>query len=119
MASWAGIPIINHIHGAEFNSFYVNASPKKKKLIERAYGKCSVLIALSDEWKDNLSQIVPSDKIKIVENYSTLHEEAMLEKSQRKSNHTILFLGEIGKRKGCYDIPEIVAKVSRDRKSVV
>ena len=30
MAFWAKIPIINHIHGADFDEFYVNASEGKK-----------------------------------------------------------------------------------------
>lgn len=34
---------------------------------------------------------------------------------QRDCNNTVLFLGELGKRKGCYDIPEVIAQV---RKSI-
>ena len=53
MASWFNIPIINHIHGADFYEFFVNASKKKKKLIKKVYGKCDKLIALSEEWKEH------------------------------------------------------------------
>ncbi|MCD8237350.1 MAG: glycosyltransferase family 4 protein [Prevotellaceae bacterium] len=111
MASWAKKPIINHIHGADFDEFYVNANDKKKQQIKKVYGKCSVLIALSDEWKDRLSQIVPADKITVIENYSILHEDALTQRLNRASNNTVLFLGELGKRKGCYDIPAVVAEV--------
>ena len=34
---------------------------------------------------------------------------------QRECNNTVLFLGELGKRKGCYDIPTVIAQV---RKSI-
>lgn len=111
MASWAKKPIINHIHGADFDEFYVNAREKKRKQVQKAYGKCAVLIALSSEWKERLSQIVPAEKITIIENYSTLHEDALNERLGRPSNNTVLFLGEIGKRKGCYDIPAVVEQV--------
>lgn len=111
MASWAKKPIINHIHGADFDEFYVNASEKKKRLIKKVYEKCYVLIALSTEWKERLSQIISKDKIIIIENYSILHEDALTERLNRPSNNTILFLGEIGKRKGCYDIPAMAEKV--------
>lgn len=114
MASWAKKPIINHIHGADFDEFYVNASEKKKRLIKKIYNKCSVLIALSEEWKEKLSQIVPESMITIIENYSILHEDALEQRLNRKCNNTVLFLGELGKRKGCYDIPTVVREVKKE-----
>lgn len=111
MASWARKPIINHIHGADFDEFYVNASERKKEQVRKAYNKCAVLIALSAEWKERLLQIVPAERITIIENYSILHEDALDERLKRKSNNTVLFLGEIGKRKGCYDIPSVAEEV--------
>lgn len=112
MASWAGVPIINHIHGADFDEFYVNASDKKKKLIKKVYGKCNRLIALSEEWKERLSQIVPAVRIVIIENYSILHEDALHDRLNRPCNNQVLFLGELGRRKGCYDIPAVVKQVA-------
>lgn len=114
MASLAKKPIVNHIHGADFDEFYVNASEKKKKKIKKIYGKCSVLIALSEEWKENLSQIVSKDKIVIIQNYSIIHEDALKERLSRECNNTVLFLGELGKRKGCYDIPDVAEKVIKE-----
>lgn len=46
MASWEKLSIINHIHGADFDEFYVSASYKKKELIQKVYNRCAVLIAL-------------------------------------------------------------------------
>lgn len=114
IAWFAGVPIINHIHGAEFDKFFTNASNNKKKLIKKVYGKCDKLIALSEEWKKSLSKIVQPEKIVVIENYSVLHEDAFLERQARKNNHMVLFLGEIGKRKGCYDIPDVVQRVAKD-----
>lgn len=102
------IPIVNHIHGAEFDDFYTNAGASKQQLIQRAYNKCQALIALSDEWKENLSRIVQADKIHVIENYSVLQELH----TDKRNHNQILFLGEIGKRKGCFDIPAVVQKVS-------
>lgn len=111
MASWAKIPIINHIHGADFDEFYINASENKREKIRKVYSRCSLLIALSEEWKERLSQIVPSEKVVVIENYSTLHEDALKERMERNCNNTVLFLGELGKRKGCYDIPTVIKMV--------
>ncbi len=114
IASWARIPIVNHIHGADFNIFYLDASDKKKKLIKNIYSRCSKLVALSEEWKERLIKIVPENKISIIENYSVIHEEAYEAKLNRESNNEVLFLGELGQRKGCYDIPKVVKLVAKD-----
>lgn len=114
MASWAKKPIINHIHGADFDEFYTNSSEKKKRQIKKVYGKCKILVALSEEWKQRLEKIVPKEKIMVVENYSVLHEDALKERCLRQSNHEVLFLGELGRRKGCYDIPSVIEDVAKD-----
>lgn len=108
LSQWAGIPIVNHIHGAEFGSFYEKASKRKKKLVQKVYGKCSRLIVLSKEWKEAVSQIVPADKIDVVENYCILPQEPY---DMGRKPQQILFLGELGERKGCFDIPVILDKV--------
>lgn len=112
-ASYKKTPIINHIHGADFETFYFNASQKKKNLISKTYNKCSKLIALSDEWRENLKIIVPEENIAVIHNYSTPHLDALQARRDRDLNNQILFLGEIGARKGCYDIPTVVEKVSK------
>ena len=111
MASWANTPIINHIHGADFKEFYLDVSEQKKKKIRKVYSKCSKLIALSEQWKENISLIVPKEKIVVIENYSILHEDALQQRLNRPCNNIILFLGELGRRKGCYDIPSVIQKV--------
>lgn len=113
IGSWFKKPIINHVHGADFNEFYLNASDKKRKQIKTTYNKCSKLIALSDEWKENLKKIVDESKITVIENYSILNIEAIEERKHKKNEHNVLFLGFICKRKGCYDIPAIVEKVAQ------
>jgi len=102
MAVWKRVPVVNHIHGAEFDAFYENASHRKKNLVRKVYDKCQMLIALSDEWKEKLKQIVAEEKICVIENYCRIPEDVNVERKKQ-----ILFLGEIGKRKGCFDIPEI------------
>lgn len=104
-------PIINHCHGADFDNFYSTASKRKKKLIKRVYNQCSTIIALSEEWKQKLSVVASKEKIAVIENYSIIHNQHLNERLKRKSNNQILFLGEIGYRKGSYDIPGIVEKL--------
>lgn len=83
MARIFNIPVINHIHGSEIANFYINASDKKKRLVEKCFDKCSYLVVLSEEWKNNL-QIVKTKTSKIViENYSIIHKECLKRKNHQ------------------------------------
>lgn len=108
------VPIINHIHGADFKKFYKDASNKKKYIIKKSYSKCLYIVALSQEWKDQLKLIVPDSKIQIIENYGILNTNGIEERKKKSNTFNILFLGFICKRKGCYDIPKIANKVLKE-----
>lgn len=114
ISDWFKKPIINHVHGADFNEFYLSASENKKNTIKNMYNKCSAIVALSKEWKENLKQIVDEKKIIVIENYSILNLAAIEERKTKQNSHIVLFLGFICKRKGCYDIPKIVEKVVKE-----
>lgn len=105
-----GIPVVNHIHGAEFDAFYEKASGAKKRRVRRVYRRCTRFIVLSEEWKEKIAQIVPADRIDVIENYCVLPEKICHE--ERRQNQ-ILFLGALEERKGCYDMPVIFECVKR------
>lgn len=109
MASIFNLPVINHIHGSEITDFYINASKRKKQLVERCFDKCKCLVVLSEEWKNNLQVIKTKTPKIVIENYSIIHEECLKRKNHRDKN--ILFLGFITELKGCFDIPEVAKKV--------
>lgn len=109
------IPVVNHIHGAEFDAFYEKAASRKQRLVRRIYNKCIRLIVLSEEWKERMKQIVPEEKIVVIENYCKIPKEI---ESGRRKNDQVLFLGELGERKGCYDIPSIMERVVRHNPEV-
>lgn len=102
------IPVVNHIHGAEFDAFYENASEAKRKLVRKVYGRCTRLVVLSEEWAARLQQIVPREKIDILENYCRIPKEPF---DAGRNKEQVLFLGELGERKGCFDIPAVWERV--------
>lgn len=104
------IPVVNHIHGAEFDVFYEKASAAKRRRVRSVYRKCTRFVVLSEEWKEKIAQIVSTDKIDVIENYCALPEERHQAKRRRNQ---ILFLGALEERKGCYDIPLILERVKR------
>lgn len=110
LSSLCNIPVINHIHGADFEEFYERASAVKQKRIAKVYGKCAKVLVLSEEWKNNIGRFVPSERIAVLENYCNIPGEPY---DSGRNMKQVLFLGELGSRKGCYDIPDIWEKVVR------
>lgn len=109
MASVFRIPIVNHIHGSAIADLYINASPKKKKLVEKCFDKCRYLVVLSEEWKEKIAVVKTSTPTVVIENYSVIHKEFLRKKTSEIKQ--ILFLGFLTELKGCFDIPEIIEKV--------
>ncbi len=107
MGKAAGVPIVHHIHGAEFGPFFQDVPRWKQALIRWVYGLCTRTIALSDAWRDCLAQVVPPDTIDVVENFGCVMQGPV-----QRGGKKVLFLGEIGRRKGCFDLPDIVALVA-------
>lgn len=119
IGKWFDLPIINHVHGADFNKFYVDATDKNRKIIKKVYSKCDSIIVLSKEWEKKFLDIVPQQKISVIENYALYPNKI---NDIKDKENIILFLGEVGKRKGAYDIPKVVEKVkeiSKDFKFII
>ena len=108
IGKWFSVPVVNHIHGAEFDEFYTNAAERKKRLVAKNYKKCDVIIVLSREWKSKLKSEIKGLNVRVVENFATVPDG--LAAPENREN-IVLFLGYIGKRKGVYDIPDVVKKV--------
>lgn len=117
-AASAKKPIINHIHGSEFDKFYTNAPECKKKLVRKIWGKCTRFNVLAESWKEKFSVVIPPEKMTVVENYSILKDGI----DRTQCHNQILFLGAINQMKGCYDIVDVMkyaAKAIPDIKMIV
>jgi len=98
-----GIPVIMHIHGADFDSFYLNANPLVKALIKKSLKGCDVVIVLSAYWKEFFESKLALNNIVIL--FNAVNVDAF--KDCFTSPHNIsafLFLGRLGERKGIYDL---------------
>ena len=116
LAYFLNVPVILHIHGAEWSPFFSEASGAEKKWKKKIINKCSRIIVLSDEWGKKLEEATASDKIAVVENFSAITD---FEKSNtNQSKWKVLFLGFLCKRKGCFNIPDVVTKVCNEMENV-
>lgn len=114
MAKRRHIPVIDHCHGADFDTFYVNAGDRKKNRVKKVFGQFDKVIVLSDEWRDRFAGIIPGDRIVVLNNYCKAKDLSLVKDSfdSRFDRKQVVFLGEIGQRKGGFDFAEIIRKTA-------
>jgi glycosyltransferase involved in cell wall biosynthesis len=112
---------INHIHGADFDSFYNDAGAMKKRLARYVYDLAASTVVLSKEWEDRIKGICRRSRVYCLNNFAVLptaEEAAEIERYSERGN-IVLFLGEVGKRKGAFDLPAIIQNVAAHVPDVV
>lgn len=112
LARLAGRPYLLHVHGAEFAQFYEQeSSPAVQRIIRKVFGHAVLVIALSEEWRTRLMRICPEARIEVVNNAVPLPGLADLP-GQGERRPTLLFLGEVSRRKGIYDLVPALARAA-------
>jgi len=106
-----GRKVILHIHASRFKDFYNESSPKEKEKILRTLSEADRLVVLSNSWKEWFTDIgVQETSISILNNI-TPHSVMALKPLKAPSDKIhLLFLGEIGKRKGIFDLIKAIAE---------
>lgn len=103
IAKRMGKKIILHSHASSFKDFYRDADYKKKEWILNVLLKADVLIVLSVSWKQYFIGIgVPEEKIVVLHNITSYPQIKDVDKDESKIR--LLFMGEIGQRKGVFDL---------------
>lgn len=102
--------VIVHIHGAEYRIFFEECNKSLKKYVRKTLSLADKIIVLSEEWKEYFSSIIDERKIIV------LYNSILLPKDFEKNTetHKFLFLGRIGKRKGIYDLIEVIERLLID-----
>lgn len=107
--------VIIHIHGAEYKKFYDDCNEKEKKYVKETLGLADKIIVLSEEWKEYFSTLATEDKIEVVYNAIILPKDFNKNVDGRK----MLFLGRLGKRKGIYDLLDVIEKLCKKEKDIM
>ena len=108
------INIINHLHGADFKSFY-NNSGILKGLIFWVYSKIDTSILLLEEMEDQFIDF-PNMNLKIIPNAMGKDFENL--KIKKPVKNRILYLSNILASKGILEFMNAVAKILSDNKEV-
>lgn len=102
MGRIAGVPVVIHLHGSEFMEFYNTSPAWVRKIIRGTFDRASTIVVLSESWRGCISSLTKAPVV-VVANFVAdqyNHEEAQ----RRRERHSVLFLGELGRRKGIYDL---------------
>ena len=102
--------VVIHIHGAEYKIFYgEEANKKQQKYVTKTLSLADKIIVLSEEWKDYFETLTDKNKIIVLYNAIIIPNNF----TKDLNNKNILFLGRIGKRKGIYDLLEVIKELSK------
>ena len=111
LARAAGRPYIVHLHGGGFTRFYQNESGSLgRRLIRSTLAHAALVIALSEEWRQQLLRICPTAKIEVLHNAVIIPD--VHEPRPQEPEPTLLFLGHLLRDKGVYDLVRAFALIA-------
>ena len=113
-----GRPVILHVHGGEFGTFFSQSSARAKRRIGRTLASADLVIALSEGWKEKLLVMSPAARVRVLPNPLDTRAFEGICRSKVEvpiSGGRALFLGALTKRKGVYDLVDAVEKVAAER----
>ena len=97
--------VIMHQHAADFEHYFEQSNDKQR--IVDTLNLCDLMIVLSQSWKKYFAGIgVAEENICVLNNIVFPPDNTVNKKADNKLH--LLFLGEIGKRKGIYDLLNVM-----------
>jgi glycosyltransferase involved in cell wall biosynthesis len=113
-ASCLKIPIVIHLHGAEFKEFYeLESGTFKQALVRWIFRKADRIVVLSSQWQRWLAGVVEAGRIVCIFNPAPVTIGSGGPLPSRHPNE-LLFLGRLSTRKGIYDLLAAVAELRKD-----
>lgn len=112
LARAARVPVILHVHGAEFHRFYMLCPAPLRYVVRATLTDASAVIALGDEWAMRLREIAPNARIIVVPN--AVHPRTPISQEPDGRPVNVLFLGEVGERKGTFVLLDAWARLAAE-----
>ena len=107
VAQVCGIPRIVHLHGSEFRDFYERGCGRMQRAIIRyQLTMADSVVVLSATWSSYIQGIAPGARTVTIHNFVNERDlrSSVAASGVTRSSRTVLFLGEIGHRKGIFDL---------------
>ena len=108
-----GKKTVLHLHGSGYDGFYASVSPRLQAAIRRTFASADRVVVLSEYWRkfvvDTLG-IEPGKVVEIANGVAPLARSGPPRPKAADGPVTILFLGEVGTRKGVPTLLEAAAR---------
>ncbi len=107
-------PYLLHVHGGEFLRFYLEElGPLRQRFVRHTFAHAAMVIALSEEWRERLARLAPRERIEVLPNAVALPAlPAPARGSRTHGETTVLFLGDVCRAKGCFDLVRAFARTA-------
>jgi glycosyltransferase involved in cell wall biosynthesis len=103
------VPVVLHLHGANFREQCEKASPRERRLLRRTLGLASEIVVLGEYWRDFVTEFFGPDMPKITILVNAVEGPAQVPSRPASGTVRILFLGRVGDRKGTGELLEALA----------
>lgn len=101
LAGLFNVPVVNHLHGADFKEFINNAPRLYRAILINSYSNVSHSIVLIDAMRDQFDMF-PDMKVSVVRNFF-IQDSALKKKVNPKAeNVSFIFISNIMKSKGIF-----------------
>ena len=110
------VPTILHLHASQIRDFYeTDCGPFRRRVIRHVLEHASTVIVLSKRLQAYIGTIAPRATTTTIHNFVDISRFEMEAKraSVERSSSMLLFLGNIGHRKGIYDLIRALPAISR------
>lgn len=94
--------IVFHCHGSEFQRF----ANSHLHIVTKTLNKCDCVIALSESWKKWFEDTLHHKNVIVIKNVIPYPYSHPIEHDK----FTLIFLGRLGKRKGIYDLLDVLSE---------
>jgi glycosyltransferase involved in cell wall biosynthesis len=106
-----GVPTIIHLHGSEFAGFVDRSPPLVKRFITMVFDRANAVIVLSESWRRLVQGLTKTD-VRVIGNFVPDHFDPR-RAAKTRERQAVLFLGQLGERKGVYDLLPAFKEVER------
>jgi glycosyltransferase involved in cell wall biosynthesis len=110
LARLAGRPYLLHVHGSEFAEFHDESSAAVRRIIRWVLANATLVLALSQAWRVTLQRICPQARVEVLMN--AVPVPPLADGAPSGEAARLLFLGEIARHKGVFDLTRAFARVA-------